>query len=365
MFCCHAGSGSVCNAARLAVAAGVSDDSQVSCAVESRAGFISVLMPVHNAGSWLQLAVDSVLRQSWRAFELLLIDDRSNDGAIETLPADPRVRILRAPRAGIVAALNRGLQHAVGDWIARMDADDVCSPERFAVQMEHARRNPRLDIVGARIALLDAPVEGGWSRYAQWSNGLTEPSDIFREMFVESPLVHPTLLMPTALLRRLGGYSEGDFPEDYELWLRAAAAGCRFGKPAQVLLHWRDHGQRLTRCDPRYAPARFLALKARHLASWRLAGRPVWIGGAGPGGRRLHDALGVHQVNVLGFVDVHPRRVGGLKRGLPVWSTTRLRRPMVEGFGLFAVGSPGARERVREEMAQTPLREGEDWIFVA
>ncbi len=325
---------------------------------------VSVLLPVRNGGSWLGAAVASVLAQTWRHLELLLIDDCSIDGAVDALPADARLRVLRSPGSGIVAALNHGLRHARADWIARMDADDVCSPQRLSIQMEHAHRYPELDIIGCRVAMLDAPAAGGWARYLQWSNALTEPADIAREMFVESPLVHPSVLMPTSLLKRLGGYRDGDFPEDYDLWLRAAEAGCRFGKPQPVLLQWRDHDERLTRCDPRYAQARFVGLKARNLAAWRLGGRPVWIGGAGPGGRQLHDALRACSVPVLGFVDVHPRRIGGLKRGLPVWPRARLREPMA-GFGLIAVGSPGARDRIRDDMASTPLQEGADWIFAA
>lgn len=324
---------------------------------------VSVLMPVRDGGGWLADAVASVLAQSWRELELLVIDDHSRDGAVDLLPrSDPRLRILPAPARGIVAALNHGLAAARGEWIARMDADDVCTPERIAVQLAHAAAHPGIDIIASRVELIDTQPDSGLWRYIGWSNALTEPEDIARELFVESPLVHPTVLMRTDLLRRLGGWRDGDFPEDYELWLRAAQAGCRFGKPAPVLLHWRDHGRRLTRTDPRYAADSFLRLKAAHLARWRLSGRPVWIGGAGPGGRALHDALRREGVDVIGFIDVHPRRIGGHKRGLPVWPYARLAEP-VDAIGLVAVGNPGAHARVRQDMAPWGLREGADWLF--
>lgn len=324
---------------------------------------VSVLMPVRDGGEWLAGAVASVLAQSWRNLELLVIDDHSRDGAVDRLPrSDLRLRILPSPADGIVTALNHGLAAARGDWIARMDADDVCAPERLSLQLDYAATHPDVHIIAARVDLLDTAPDSGLWRYIQWSNALTAPDPIARELFIESPLVHPTVLMGADLLRRLGGWRDGDFPEDYELWLRAAQAGCRFGKPAPVLLHWRDHGRRLTRTDPRYSPDSFLRLKAAHLARWRLGGRPVWIGGAGPGGRALHDALRREGVDVVGFIDVHPRRIGGAKRGLPVWPYARLAEPL-DAIGVVAVGNPGAHARVRQDMAPFGLSEGADWLF--
>lgn len=326
---------------------------------------ISVLLPVRDGGAWLAKAVASVLGQSWSNLELLLVDDHSRDDAVAELPrGDPRLRVLQATGKGLVAALNQGLAMARGEWLARMDADDLCHPQRLATQTAYLRANPRVDIVATCVAMPASEPESGWSRYLAWSNSLRDPESIERELFVESPLVHPSVLLPRALLQRLGGYRDGPFPEDYELWLRAAEAGCRFGKPEPPLLHWRDHPQRLTRTDPRYGAERFLALKASHLARWRLPQRPLWIGGAGPGGRRLHDALSGEGVDVAGFIDVHPRRIGGHKRGRPVWPRERLAR-MPGHFGLVAVGSPGARDRIRGELAPLGLVEGEDWIFTA
>lgn len=322
-----------------------------------------MLLPVRDGGAWLRAAVESVRAQTCGDFELLLIDDHSQDGAGAALVAcDPRLRLLASPARGIVAALNHGLAAARGEWIARMDADDVCAPERLAAQLEYACAHPGIEIIASRVELIDTATDSGLWRYIEWSNALTEPADIARELFVESPLVHPSVMMRRALLEKLGGWHAGDFPEDYELWLRAAQAGCRFGKTPQALLHWRDHGARLTRVDPRCDPARILALKVRHLAQWRLAGRAAWIGGAGPGGRLLHDALRREGVDVLGYIDVHPRRIGGRKRGLPVWPYARLAEP-IDAVGLVAVGNRGAHARVRADIAPYGLVEGKDWLF--
>jgi hypothetical protein len=139
----------------------------------------------------------------------------------------------------------------------------------------------------------------------------------------------------------------------------------RMGKPEGILLRWRDHGRRLTRCDPRYARGAFQAAKAHHLARGRLRGLDeVVIWGAGPGGRLLHDLLRGEGVGVMGFLDVHPRRIGGRKRDLPVWPVAHAGY-LRDNFILVAVGAAGARPEIRGFLDRLGRQEGEDYLFVA
>ena len=113
------------------------------------------------------------------------------------------------------------------------------------------------------------------------------------------------------------------------------------------------------------ALARFQAAKLHYLARHRLPRRrPVIIWGAGPTGRLTHDLLAVEGVAVAGFLEVHPRRIGGQKRGRPVWPVERLEREP-SAFVLAAVGSAGARPRIRAFMERLGRDEGEDYLFVA
>ena len=168
----------------------------------------------------------------------------------------------------------------------------------------------------------------------------------------------------------LSGYRDPDWPEDYDLYLRADALGMRMAKPEPVLLRWREHTQRLTRTDQRYDLARFQAAKAHYLSNHRLRGRgPVVLWGAGPSGRVMHDLLLLEDTPVRGFLEVHPRRIGGRKRGLPVWPIEEIDRMqdafILDAFILVAVGAAGARVKIREFMQQRALCEGERFLFVA
>jgi hypothetical protein len=201
--------------------------------------------------------------------------------------------------------------------------------------------------------------------YVRWQNTLLDHEAMARDRFVESPLVHPSVAMRRAAVERLGGWRAFDGPEDYDLWLRAFAAGLRFAKLPQVLLDWSDSPGRLTRTDRRYAPGRFLALKLAALAEGPLAGgRPAVVWGAGPVGKAWSRALRAVGHEVRAFVEVNPRKLGGRLHGAPVVTVGEagaLRGPL----HLAAVGQPGARERIRAEAARLGLVEGADFVAVA
>ncbi len=327
---------------------------------------VSVIMPVRNGGAYLQAAVNSILEQSLGQLELILVDDHSDDQALERLPSgDQRIHLIKNAGRGVASAFNTGMNHARGAYIARMDADDIALPERLERQTEYLAGHPDIGICGACVEIFsDSGVADGNRRYQNWLNGCRSPDTIHRELFVESPLPNPTVLFRRQVLTTLGGYRDPVWPEDYDLLLRADGLGIRMGKPEGILLHWRDHELRLTRTDKRYRLEQFQAAKAHFLCHQRLAGeKPVVIWGAGPSGRLMHDLIQAEGSEVLGFLDVHPRRIGQRKRGLPVWPIDRVGR-LQGAFVLVAVGAAGAREKIRGFMDGRGQIEGEQYLFV-
>jgi hypothetical protein len=191
-----------------------------------------------------------------------------------------------------------------------------------------------------------------------------EPDQLHRQIKIESPLPNPGLMLRRTALEGLGGYRDVEWPEDYDLLLRADALGMQMGKPGAILLRWREHESRLTHTDPRYRRGQFMRAKVHFLLNHRLGGQGVIIWGAGPTGRLIHDLIHQEGGVVDGFIEVHPRRIGGQKRGLPVWSMdkcTEVGLPMI----LVAVGAAGAREEIAAFMNSQKKTEGEDYLFVA
>jgi glycosyltransferase involved in cell wall biosynthesis len=331
---------------------------------------ISVLLPVRDACETLQACLASLRAQTLADHEVVAVDDGSSDGSGALLEAaardDDRLRVVRTPALGLAAALNTALDRARAALVARMDADDVAHPERLGRQAARLRADRETAILGCRVRLSGGEGRSaGMQRYVAWQNALLDHDAIVRDLWVESPLVHPSVMMRTADLRRLDGYRAFDGPEDYDLWLRAHARGLRFAKLPETLLDWRDTPQRLTRRDPRYAPDRFQRLKLEALESGPLAhGRPVVVWGAGPIGKGWACALLARGHALRAFVEVDPRKIGQRIHGAPVLGVEAA-AALRGAFHLAAVGRPGARQRIREAASALGLTEGSDLLAVA
>ena len=164
---------------------------------------------------------------------------------------------------------------------------------------------------------------------------------------------------------RLGGYEDRGWPEDYDLLLRYAAAGHRLAKVPQVLLEWREGAGRAFRTDPRYDKESFRRCKAHYLARGPLAGgRPIWMWGAGIGGKKLARALEREGVTIRSFVDIDPKKIGRERRGRPIIPPEEL-KPGPGEMIVAAVAARGAREEVRERLRALGFTEGTDFICAA
>ena len=329
---------------------------------------VSILLPCRNATSTVDDALASLTAQTFDNFEILAVDDGSVDGTLTLLDEwarrDTRVRTLQSPRHGIVSALNAAASHSRGELLARMDADDIASPTRLECQV--AFLDAHSDIVACGTGIRYFPrrlVRDGARRYESWINGLVSPAAIERDLFVECPIPHPTLVVRATAFEQLGGYLEVGWPEDYDLILRLWEAGYRLGKVSEVLLRWRERPDRLSRTDPRYADDAFRQCKA-HFIRRRIAGRPVVICGAGPVGKAFARALLAKEHHVTAFIELDPRKIGQTIHGAPVvpWSDMRCYRDV---YALAAVGSPEARREIRERLLAAGFREPEDCCAVA
>lgn len=331
---------------------------------------VAVLMPARDAAATVRAAASSILRQTFRDLSLVAVDDGSVDGTGELLARlaerDPRVELVRGPGEGIARALNRGLARCDAPVVARMDADDLAHPRRLATQLEALAADPALAAVGSRVRLFPRRVlRPGMIRYVDWLNSLTSREAVERDLFVEAPLVHPASAIRREVLDRVGGWRDGPFPEDYDLWLRIAEGGGALSNVPEVLLGWRESEGRLTRNDGRYALAGHRALKAAALARGWLSGRgEVAIWGAGETGKATADALAAEGIRVALFLEVDRKKVGRTIRGAPVISWEELAR--ARGLPLLvAVGAPGARELIRPELRRAGWEEVRDFRCVA
>ena len=327
---------------------------------------LSVILPVRDAARTLESAVQSCLDQSFEAFELLIVLNGSRDASGELADTmarrDARVRVLvSAEEGGVTEAMRVGVEAAACPVIARMDADDISQPERFARQWDALEHDCSLGVVSCLVRL-ETPLGEGMQRYVDWVNALRTPEDVSRERFVECPVIQPSTMMRRETLEAAGGYRPTEWAEDHDLWLRMLATGVRIGKVEEELFEWRDSPGRLTRSHEMYGEAQVWRMKAHHLAREpAVRERGVAICGAGPIGKRLARLLVDHGVVLHGFFEVNPRRIGGRIAGVPVAGPQEFGRRWREAVLLSAVGVAGGRDRVRTLARTAQYVEGRDF----
>jgi hypothetical protein len=232
------------------------------------------------------------------------------------------------------------------------------------------KAHPEVAVLGCQVrGFPPEQARPGFQVYIDWQNSLLTDADIRREMFVESPLAHPSVMLRREWLERAGGYQDHGWAEDYDLWLRLYLAGACFAKLPEVLLDWRESPVRLTRIDGRYSLENFLRAKVCYLERGPLAGRDaIIVWGAGMVGRRLTKRLQRDRLPLVSFIDINPRKIGQMQRNLPIRSADELPElwkrypnPVV----LAAVGARGARAIIRSRLNGFHLQEGVDWWGVA
>ncbi|MBL8954286.1 MAG: glycosyltransferase [Myxococcaceae bacterium] len=326
---------------------------------------ISVLLPARDAEATVSTAARCILEQSFGDLELIAVDDGSVDATRARLLelADARVKVLDGGGRGLVHALNLALGHARGRWVARMDADDECHRSRLELSLAKLNAEPKLVGVGTQVEIFrdDRPVSPNLAAYGAWLNGLTDPALLYRDRFVESPLCHGSVLLERAALERVGGWADGDFPEDWELWLRLLEGGAQLSCVPHVLYRWRDHDRRLTRTDRRYALEAQAAMKARYLAARH---RRLIIAGAGRTGLQLSRLLRKLGVELERFIDVNPKKVGTRIEGIAVVGPDDL-GPFSGTHLVAAAGSKGARAEIRRHLAGLGWFEGDHFTCAA
>lgn len=334
---------------------------------------VSFLMAVYDGETYLDEAIQSVLNQTFRDFEFIVINDGSTDGTAKIIEryrqGDGRIRAYEQPKRGLVVALNRGLGLARGEYVARMDADDISVPKRVAAQVAFMDAHPEVGICGTWIETIGTP-HGDVRRYP------TDDATIRSWLLFESVLAHPSIVMRRALLMKIGLFYDAGYvhAEDYDLWVRAAHHTALANIP-EVLLRYRLHPHQVVQKHDamKLASARLVRLAqlerlgirptkeelALHqaLSTWQFQATPDFIGASLAWLHKLkaaNDEAGVYPESV--FMSVLGHRWSALcatATHLGLWTLrTFWRTPLSAGTGLtwkqmlkFAINC-GIRRRV-------------------
>ncbi len=224
---------------------------------------VSVVIPAFNAARFIEAAVLSVLAQTHRPFEVIIVDDGSTDGTGDLAARfGPPVRVVRQPNCGVSAARNRGIEEADGEYVALLDADDEWVPPKLERQVQYMRQRP--DVVACFVDSVAVREPSG----SETAFRYRLESDMVRALLLHGPIIGnaSSVLMPRALVRRVGGFDPAlSQSADWDMWLRLAGYG-PFGFIAERLVRIRLHGRRMSR-NPRLLETDSLRLLDKFFSS--------------------------------------------------------------------------------------------------
>lgn len=219
---------------------------------------ISVVLPVYNAEKYITDAIDSILNQTVTNFELIIINDGSTDASLTILQSyqsmDARIRLFSRENRGLVTTLNEGIDLAKGEWLARMDADDIAMPQRFERQLQHLKQT-EADICGTWVTFFGTADKRTIKHPI--SDDAIKISLLFGTVFA-----HPTVIMRTELIKDLRYDEAWENCEDYDLWERADRAGWKMTNIPEVLLLYRQHDAQISTAT--FIKQQELTQKIRH-----------------------------------------------------------------------------------------------------
>jgi len=208
---------------------------------------VSIILPVYNAERFLAQTIDSLLQQTFANFELLIINDGSTDDSEKIIQSynDQRIRyLINDGNKGLIFTLNRGIKESFGNYIARMDADDIALSNRLETQVKWLQEHEHTTVVGSFITFIDEA--GKECGYWPLDRAVYTADAIKKTMLKENCLAHPSVMMRAETIRKYLYAHNQQHIEDYDLWLRLLADGKQIEKVPQPLLLYRVHQASIT-----------------------------------------------------------------------------------------------------------------------
>lgn len=328
---------------------------------------ISILMPVFNTEPYLRQCLDSIIQQSFTAWELIAVDDFSTDGSTRILKnyscREPRIRYMRNDSKGIIYALEKAYHSCRGDIIHRMDSDDIMPIDKLEILYKVLTQNGRGSVATGKVRYFsdEWEVKRGFRDYADWINQHIEQNTIFEEIFMECPVASPAWMMYRKDLEAIGGITDDRYPEDYDLVFRMFIHGISPFGTSQIVHLWRDWSDRASRTKNEYSDQLFFDLKLHYfLQNKYQKNRSFVLWGAGPKGKNLYRRLKQRGLSVI-WVTENSNKIGHNIYGTVLLDPKEA--PLQSAQVIVAVSQPEGKRNIRQKMMLSGKRINEDLFF--
>jgi len=246
-----------------------------------------------------------------------------------------------------------------------MDSDDIMLPNRLKLQFEFMEQNPEIGAIGSLVKYVGEAENKGFIEFVEMTNQVKTSEEISTKRFVELQIINPTLFFRKQIAETHGYYIEGDFPEDYELFLRWLSKDVKFAKISEVLLDWYDSKTRLTRTDLRYSTESFYKIKSKYLVEFLQKHNPFYpeivIWGAGQKSVKRAKILENFGLKIKFYIDVDRKKTESNKNILHYTDIPNSGKIFILSY----VANRGARKLIEDFLVEKGYNEGNDFILVS
>jgi len=277
---------------------------------------VSILTPFKNTVKFLPECLDSILNQTYKNWELLMVEDHAADSSYELVEEyaekDPRIRLFKNSGDGIIDALRLAFSQSKGDYITRMDSDDIMHPKKLQYMLNdllnHGKQHVALGLV--KYFSDEEWISDGYFRYESWLNQLTQQGKNYKEIYKECVIPSPCWMVHKDDLAACGAFNPNRYPEDYDLTFRFYKHGLKCIASQQLLHFWRDYETRTSRNHEHYAQNYFLNIKLHYFLELdHDASRVLTVWGAGFKGKTIAKQLKKRGVPFVWICD-NPKKIG-------------------------------------------------------
>lgn len=331
------------------------------------APLVSILMPFRDTGMYLEECLRSIQEQTYSNWELLIVDDHSTDGGPDRVRAfaasDPRIQMLTNPGKGIIPALREAFEASKGEFISRMDSDDIMPPEKLMCMVGDLLEHGAGFVASGQVKYFSIDgISEGYAKYEAWLNQLTRTGTNFQEIYKECSIASPCWMVSRSDLVKCGAFEPDRYPEDYDLTFRFYAKGLQCIPSDQLLHYWRDYPERTSRNHQHYALNYFLDLKLDYFLELdRDDTRPLVLWGAGFKGKSLARQLKEYGVNFRWICD-NPNKIGKKIYGIPI-EHFELVHELEQPQSIISVAKRGAQRQIRRILEDRHQSAMKDFFF--
>jgi len=326
---------------------------------------ISIVMPMRNAMPYLTECIESIINQTQKNWELIVVNDHSTDNSFDILSQfaknDERISVINNKGKGIIDALQLAYSKTSGQYISRMDADDIMPEKKLELMRSQLIQQPN-SVVTGKIKYIGENLREGYQKYEVWMNTMMDKHTHYEQMYRECVIPSPAWMISRILFDKIGGFTPNTYPEDYDLTLRMYKAKIPIVAVKELVHIWRDYQERTSRNDPNYSFNSFEVLKTQYFIDVDYDdSKALVLWGGGKKGKKIAQLLIKHNIPFI-FACNNPKKINQDIYGKNMENIETIFNSSTQYQSIIAVANPEDQIEIKNTL-NTQLKNVEPYWF--